>query len=151
MSYQFDEKLTSALERCGWHPKRKVKTSHYASDWKKDGYQIFRQALEFAESFGGITLLHPAYSGGASDESCFDPSAATRRLDRAWVVEDYERLAKEILVPVGQGYFGHLTYLIGNRGGFYGGFDDYFCKIGASVEEAMVRIIFNKEFNKLSD
>jgi len=130
---------------------RKVETSQYISDWREGGYQIFAQALEFAESFGEITLLHPAYSGGVSDESCFDHSAATRRLDRAWVVEDYERLAKEILVPVGQGYSGHLTYLIGNRGGFYGGFDDYFCKIGASVEEAMVRIIFNKELNKLSD
>lgn len=151
MYYQFDAKLISILERSGWHPMRKVKTSQYASDWKKEGYQIFRQALEFAESFGGITLVHPAYSGyGASDESLFDPSAATRRLDRAWVIEDYEGLANEVLIPVGQGYSGHLTFLIGDRGGLYGGYDDYFCRVGKTVGEALANILFSKGFDKLS-
>ncbi|MGJ7555630.1 SUKH-3 domain-containing protein [Variovorax sp. RB3P1] len=151
MIYQLNPKLTSALGRFGWNSARKIETNQFASDWKKDGYKIFREALDFAGSFGGIKLVHPAYSGELSDESHFDPSAATRRLDRAWVVEDYERLAGEVLIPIGQGYSGHLTFLIGDCGGFFGGYDDYFCRMGKTVEEALDKIMFGGKFQKLSE
>jgi len=149
MSYQFSDELISILERSGWSSMRKVRTNQYVSDWKRDGYKVFQQALDFSASFGEIRLAHPAYAGSAFDESYFDPSAATRRLDRAWVIEDYEGLAMEQLIPVGQGYSGHLNYLIGDRGGFYGGYDDYFCRIGKTVEEAIEKILLGKNFERL--
>lgn len=150
MDYQFNEKLVFALEGAGWISRRKVKVSPYVLDWKNEGYRIFPEALRFAENFGGTVLKHPGYNGEGSDESCFDPSAASRRLDRSWVVDDYQILAKEELIPVGQGYSGHLTYLLGDGGGFYGGFDDYFCRIGNTVENALANIIFANGFEKIS-
>jgi hypothetical protein len=150
MNYEFNGELVSALQRAGWDSRRRVKTSSYVADWKREGYTIFPAALVFAENFGGFLLKHPGYNGEGSDESCFDPSAASRRLDRVWVVEDYQVLAGEELIPVGQGYSGHLTYLLGNDGGFYGGFDDYFCRIGRDVEDALANIVFAKGFEKIS-
>jgi hypothetical protein len=150
MNYEFNEELVSALQRAGWDSRRRVRTSSYVADWKREGYAIFPAALLFAETFGGTVLKHLGYSGEGLAESCFDPSAASRRLDRAWVVEDYQVLAEEELIPVGQGYSGHLTYLLGNRGGFYGGFDDYFCRIGRDVGSALANIVFAKGFEKIS-
>jgi hypothetical protein len=151
MSYKFDEKLLAALRPYGWHPQRKVSANKYISDWKNEGYRIFPQASEFSESFGGIKISHPAYSGNGADESSFDPSMATRRLDRSWVVEVYEKLADELLLPVGQGYSGHLTFLIGDRGGLYGAYDDYFCRVGKNVEIAIANILFAPgNFKRLS-
>jgi len=150
MNYEFNEELVSALQRAGWDSRRRVKTSSYVADWKREGYAIFPAALLFAENFGGTVLKHPGYSGEGLDESCFDPSAASRRLDPIWVAKDYRLLAGEDLIPVGQGYSGHLTYLLGNGGGFYGGFDDYFCRIGRDVEIALTNIVFAKGFEKIS-
>jgi len=149
MKFCFDEKSLSLLRRAGWHSQRNVKTDLYLLNWCKDGYTVFPHALEFARSFGGIHLAHRGYGSDAPDESHFDPSVATRRFDRAWAVDKYEGLAKEILIPVGQGYSGHLTFLIGTQGGFYGGYDDYFCRIGETVEEALANILFGRAFEKL--
>lgn len=111
---------------------------------------LFPQALAFARSFGGIRLEHRTYDGSAPDFSHFDACMATRRFDKTWVTDDYEKLAKEKLILVGQGYSGHLTFLIGDQGGFYGGYDDYFCRIGKTVEDALTRILLGSTFDKLS-
>jgi len=150
MNYEFNGELVSALQRAGWDSKKRGGTSSYVADWKREGYAIFPAALLFAETFGGTVLKHPGYNGEGLDESCFDPSAACRRLDRVWVVEDYQALAEEELIPVGQGYSGHLTYLLGNGGGFYGGFDGYFCRIGKDVGRALANIVFAKGFEEIS-
>lgn len=63
----------------------------------------------------------------------------------------YEKLTGESLVPVGLGYSGHMTFLVGEGGGMYGGYDDYFCRIGKSVEEAMANILFVRTFEALSE
>jgi hypothetical protein len=83
MSYLFDENLIAALRLFGCYTERKVEISQISSGWKKEGYRVFPEASKFVKFFGGLTLTHPAYGGGAFDESHFDPSVATRRIDRS--------------------------------------------------------------------
>jgi hypothetical protein len=149
--FDFDRESFDRLKQAGWSAKRTVDTTLYLLDWQKDGYSVFSKALKFTQSFGGIRLVHRAYGVNTLDQSHFDSSAATRRFNRKWAVDVYEGLAQEALIPVGQGYSEHLTYLLGNKGGLYGGYDDYFCRIGRTVEEAVSNIIFAHQFEELSD
>ncbi|WP_082572035.1 SUKH-3 domain-containing protein [Variovorax sp. Root434] len=134
------------LESAGWFSERLISTNSCEAAWRLEKYEIFQEASDFVASFNGMKILHQSYSGGGKDISAFDAIDATRRLDPAWVVDVYGPGAGEKLLPIGQGNSEHLTYFIGEGGGIYGGFDDYFCLIGKSVSEAFENIFFKHQY-----
>ncbi|MCD0493619.1 SUKH-3 domain-containing protein [Chromobacterium violaceum] len=146
MNYCFIPTVESVLIKNGWHPDRKVPIQNIILTWKNEGYNIFQEALDFIQNLDGITFKHPSKSGESEDESCFNSILATKGFDRLWAIEVYEPLIGKKLLPIGQGYSRHLTYLMSNDGAIYGGYDDFFCEIGSDICKAMENIICNKEF-----
>ncbi|MGE9785855.1 hypothetical protein ACQP6X_07385 [Acinetobacter baumannii] len=63
--------------------------------------------------------------------------------------EEYSLKAGSDLLPIGLGYSEHLTYFIDPSFKFYGGYDDYFCKIGDSVNSFFNNIFYEKNFIQL--
>jgi hypothetical protein len=150
MIFEFNVETAGWLKKNGWSPTRKINAKNHISKWKDDGYDVFALGIEFAKSFAGINLPHPSFNRISQDKSFFDPVVATRRFNRLWAVEVYEGLAGQKLLPVGQGYSEHLTYLLGDGGGLFGGFDDYFCEVGPTLEDALFCILHAKPFISLS-
>jgi len=149
-TYHFNAATANLLQQQGWHAGRAVDVTRYVAAWNSEGYTASVAAKRFARCFGGLRLTHAAYrTAGQHDESVFDPVAAMNRLDSRWVKDCYEGLAGSSLCPIGSGYSQHMTYFIAERGVFYGGYDDYFCRIGRTVEEALHNILVVREFKPL--
>ncbi|WP_082107257.1 SUKH-3 domain-containing protein [Chromobacterium vaccinii] len=146
MNYKFTRQTMDVLIKHGWSPNRAISTQGIISTWKNEGYEIFQEALDFIKTLDGITFKHTSRSGESEGESCFDSILATKGFDRLWAIEVYEPIIGKKLIPIGQGYSRHLTYLISNDGAIYGGYDDFFCEIGSDVCKAIENIICNKEF-----
>jgi hypothetical protein len=102
---------------------------------------------EFLELFYGFKIRYDSYSPESDKEDFMeiDPMIVSRL-----PYDDYEKIVKEHLVPIGVGYGGYLTYLISETGKIYGGYDDIFYKIGETVNDAFENIFFRKKFEKVS-
>ncbi|QWF15012.1 SUKH-3 domain-containing protein [Lysobacter capsici] len=144
MPWTFDAETRAVLQRHGWRGERSVATDAIQRAWQDDGYDVFAGGLRFARSFAGLRLRHPSWSGADGDESVFDPILASARFDRAWASERYQPAAKQRLLPIGQGYSAHLTYLIGDDGAIFGGYDDSLRRFGDSVEDALGNILLRR-------
>lgn len=150
MPYRFSTIVTRRLQETGWYAARKMDIRLCVDAWQKNGYEVFDAGSEFASRFLHANMVHPAYSGAGRDSSNFDVLEAMRKFNRAWASERYEAWAKEKLLPIGRGYSGHLTLLMGESSAIYGGVDDYFCRIGDSVEDAFENIFVRRQFTDLS-
>ncbi|WP_227106711.1 SUKH-3 domain-containing protein [Chromobacterium rhizoryzae] len=150
MTYEFTPEIEAKLIEYGWHPSRFTNNSKTLSIWKNEGYDIFQEGLNFINSFNGIILKHSSRSGEFEDESCFDGALAAEGFDRLWAIEVYEPIIGKKLLPIGQGYSRHLTYLISEDGAIYGGYDDFLCQIGINAIKAIENIILNHEFTVLN-
>ncbi|MBC1567287.1 hypothetical protein HCJ20_00005 [Listeria sp. FSL L7-1425] len=107
-------------------------------------------AEKFLRNLGGLIITHEAYSDiNEMDVSEFDLSKPTAWLDPKWVNECYEDIIKEKLCPVGVGFSEHMAFFVSESGGFYGGYDDYFCLIGDSVESGLLNLFHNHNFVSL--
>lgn len=144
MQWRFDRETRAALQRHGWRDDRDVEVGAIQRAWEHDGYRVFASGLRFARAFAGLRLRHRSWSGADTDESRFDPILAIARFDRAWASERYESAARQRLLPIGQGYSAHLTYLIGDDGAIFGGYDDSLRRFGDSVEDALGNILLRR-------
>lgn len=140
--WKFESEVFNHLQKNGWFQKRFVNTGRYQKIWADEGYEVFPCALKFCSSFGEMKIRHLAYNGIEDEVSNFDPFKASQELDSLWVKNKYRSLAKDNLIPIGQGGSGHLTYFISESGKFFGGFDDYFCVMGNSLNDAFKNIFF---------
>lgn len=146
MRYAFPAASAAILAAHGWQAGRNIAPQAAILTWEQDGYAVFPAGVHFIQSFHGITLSHRSWNGDADDESCFDAIQATRGFDRLWALEVYQPLIGQKLLPVGQGYARHLSYLIAEDGAVYAGYDDFFCRIGADVVAALENIMFKRDF-----
>ncbi|EAD9708954.1 hypothetical protein AF112_00935 [Listeria monocytogenes] len=104
-------------------------------------------AKRFLSNLGGLIITHEAYSDiNDMDVSVFDPSKLTAWLDPTWGKECYEVIIKEKLCPVGVGFSEHMVFFVSESGGFYGGYDDYFCLKGDNVESGLLNLFNNHNF-----
>ncbi len=53
--------IKQVLTECGWFEKRAVDTSPYIKWYKKYGFDISDNIIDFLSSFGGLTLQIPCY------------------------------------------------------------------------------------------
>lgn len=146
MHYTFPTATMAKLAEYGWQPSRNIAPQHAILAWEQDGYSAFQAGVHFIQSFNGITLKHRSWDGKAEDESYFDSVLATQGFDRLWALEVYQPLIGKKLLPVGQGYSRHLSYLIAEDGAMYAGYDDFFCEIGTDIISALENIIFKRDF-----
>lgn len=149
MNFEFSAQVSKVLRDSGWYHGRKVDIAHYLSAWRQAGYSPKGRVLEFTASFAGLKIVHDGYKIGIS-ESVFDPLLALNTAAPARVKEDYSVWAGCHLTPVGVAYSEHMTYCMAENGALYGGFDDYFCIIGESAEEAFENVFFRKSFLQIS-
>ena len=112
---------------------------------------LFVLAAGMGSRYGGLKQLDGLGPNGETimDYSIFDAKKATLEIDASWVFDVYNPKIKSQLVPIGQGYTEHMTYLISPEGCFYGAYDDYFCLIGNSAQHFFDNILFNKTFIQL--
>ena len=146
---QLSEKLIEIFNQNAWQSQQLTELSALTSLWRKNKYAISDAALDFVKHFDGFHLNHQAYRSAEVDYSIFDAKKATLEIDASWVFDVYNPKIKSQLVPIGQGYAEHMTYLISREGCFYGAYDDYFCLIGDSVQHFFDNILFNKKFIQL--
>ena len=144
--FDISQKSLGILRKNGWFSKRSVDTSACKIAWQSEGFASFKYALYFVSAFGGLKIIHESHSRNGEDVSVFDPVKATQRVGSAWVKEVYQPRINENILPVGIGDSEHLTYYMGERGGVYGGFDGFFCKIGETVGDAFENIFFNHQY-----
>jgi len=133
----------------GWYTGRKIDIERIIEAWKADNYKIFNSAIVFVQSFNGLNIAHEVYRGKEKDFSYFNSIKATEGIDPAWIFEEYSLKAGSDLLPIGLGYSEHLTYFIDPSFKFYGGYDDYFCKIGRAVNSFFNNIFYEKNFIQL--
>ncbi|WP_353172178.1 SUKH-3 domain-containing protein [Acinetobacter rudis] len=145
-----DPEVEKKLEKNGWYKARNGDLTQTINQWNDDGYKIFNSAQFFLKSFNNLRVQHEAYASNNQDYSYFDGIKASRGIDPAWVLEDYFCKVKVDLLPIGLGYSEHLTYFIDPSGNFYGGYDDYFCKIGDSINSFFDNIFFKKNFESIN-
>lgn len=117
----------------------KIDSEHIIEAWKADKYKIFNSAIVFVQSFNGLNIACEAYREKVF--SYFNSIKATEGIDPAWIFEEYSLKAGSDLLPIGLGYSEHLTYFIDPSFKFY---DDYFCKIGDSVNSFFNNIFYEK-------
>ncbi|MDT0002856.1 SUKH-3 domain-containing protein [Listeria cossartiae subsp. cayugensis] len=151
MNYTFDEQVTNILRKNGWYSDRFININNYRRILEEKNYYLNQGAEKFLSNLGGLIIKHEAYSGiNDTDVSGFDPTKPAAWLDPKWVKECYEDIIKEKLYPVGVGFSEHMVFFVSESGGFYGGYDDYFCLIGDSVESGLLNLFNNHNFISLN-
>jgi len=142
---QLSQLTRNILENAGWSPLRKIDIKSYEEALLADGYQINDSVRNFLSEFGGLEINHPAYRvQGEEDKSHFDPIRAIGGIYHE-TVEEYEKRVGENLVVIGEGYNGHLVFLISESGKVFGAYDDYLTLLGNNIIEALEAICERKE------
>ena len=135
--------VVRSLGRSGWFPGRFVEVDGDLAALRREGCEIFEELTDFFREFSGLTIHFER--NGYPDELWFSGIRASEFMPMGWV-EDYSRRLGMTLAPIGETHGGYLTVLIGEDGSFYGGFDDEFGSLGASVVEMMDNIMHTKGF-----
>jgi len=110
----------------------------YIEAFKKENIKPLDSAIKFLKKYGGAK-----YSDGYVFYN-FDPIEAINGRDMYWL-KYYEEITKTPLNPIGVTCNDHLILVIDSEGKIYGGFDDYFKKLGDNEEEAMKSFMKVKE------
>ncbi|PHM46769.1 SUKH-3 domain-containing protein [Xenorhabdus miraniensis] len=149
MCYSFNNAIKEQLLISGWFPNRSINIDKYLSVLEVKGYHIHHYALNFLRNLGGLQIEHEAYADPTDiDVSNFTPIKPADWLDPLWV-EHYENIIEKRLCPIGIGFSEHMTFFLSESGGFYGGYDDYFCLIGNDIESALQNLFFEHDFTQL--
>ena len=138
------------LKKFGWFENREINDDSAIMQWKKDGYVIFPVGIEVYKSFGEIEITHLDQDSVNEEMSDFKAIDAAWRIDPLWVHDLYENLAKSKLLPIGQGYSRHITYLLSERAEIYAGFDDLFWLAGCDFNDFFDSVFTGKKFNLIS-
>lgn len=104
-------------------------------------YAFSPETRAFIEEFGELRVRF--LGAKRRDEIFLDPTAAVGGIDRERV-ETYEPRTGTKLVPVGEVYRRHMIVLLGANGALYGAYDDVLIEFGASVEEALDKVILDR-------
>lgn len=147
----YDSHVARILAKSGWFPARNVEASHYLSLLESKGYVLNKNASNVLRNMGGLILTHESYSNPEeTDVTEINPAKPSDWLDPKWVHEVYEKIAQDTLCPVGLGFSEHMVFFISSLGKFYGGYDDYFCLIGDTIENALNNLFFKHQFIAMS-
>ncbi|CAA0285338.1 SUKH-3 domain-containing protein [Acinetobacter baumannii] len=145
-NFDLNDNIEKHLIEYGWYAERKIDIKSVIETWKADNYRVFDSAIFFVQSFNELNIVHEAYRGKEKDSSYFNSIKSTKGIDPAWIFEEYSLKAGNDLLPIGLGYSEHLTYFIDSSYRFYGGYDDYFCYIGDSVNSFFNNLFYEKNF-----
>ena len=132
-----------ALRGAGWLPGRRVEIGADLASFREEQCGTFDRALEFLREYSGLTIIFDR--DGEPDELWFSGARACDLIFPEWI-DDYSRRTGMALVPVGATNGEYLVILIGEDGSFYGGFDDVFGSLGASLLEMIENVIQDKDF-----
>jgi SUKH-3 immunity protein len=150
--YNFSDQTFKTLTKHGWFPSRNLQDLKEISDaLEENGYRVLKSGLAFYSSFGGIEMYVPhSVVPGNTKRVSFDIKEEIKGFFAVWVTEHYEKMSDSPLTIIGASneYF---QLLINEQNQIYAGFDDMFCLVGNSVEEAMEVLCTGKPFINLTE
>ncbi|WP_414500038.1 MULTISPECIES: SUKH-3 domain-containing protein [unclassified Zymobacter] len=150
MKFIVDNKVADVLMSSGWFFNRKINISHYVDALFDKGYFVNESAKEFLKSMGGLKIKHASYSNDDLTEEFFvDPLKPVSWLDPRWVSDCYNKIANEEICPIGVGFSEHMVIFISESGKMYGGYDDYFCLMGDTINKGLKNLFFDRSFYQL--
>ena len=144
-----DNVSRQGLVLSGWSDDWCFGTNAFEEACRANGYASLSEAVRFVSEFGGVRGEHRAYR--SSSTACFDldPLKALRDISKERV-DNYVLRFGEVMVPVGEVLSGHLTLMISSGGSVLGGYDDYLCIIGDSIENGINAIFNFREYIEVS-
>jgi hypothetical protein len=125
------------LRSAGWSPNRQVDHDAVDAALHAEGYAMWVGLSNFLAEYSGLIVG----SDKTGRSVWFDADKAARGVDPEWP-RAYADVVGSPMVPVG-GY-SHMTVYFGQDGRLYGGFDDEFGLLGASVSEALERLLLGE-------
>ena len=137
---KFNQPTSDFLSKMGWTDSRSVDTHSFLECLLNDGYKLFPASSAFLKNFGGLDGAMPAYrKDGVFERIHFNIEEAINNIYREKVIT-YEERVGEQLVVIGEAYNGHLTLLLSASERVYGGYDDYLCLLGNTVEQGITAL-----------
>ena len=134
---QFSKRTVEYLHRSGWPPDSVIDTTPFKESLSTAGFFVHDAALNFLREFGGLRIQYPhAKVADMEDEMHFDPSIVIRHAVPS-DVEAYGRVIGRKLCPIGEACRAYMILMMTEEGEVYGGYDDFFVKVGNSGSEAI--------------
>lgn len=132
------------LISAGWFEGRKIDTSMITLHYKKYGFEVFPNVLQFLEEFGllNIVIERPDKLGEKEDRHHTNPLIVVGDYYRHGKFKDEENYAGEKLVPVGNACNENLLLFVSESGRIYSSSG----KIGDSPWEAFESLINHTGF-----
>jgi hypothetical protein len=127
------------LEKAGLTDERVSDVSDFIKICKLNGYEINDYAICFVEQFGWLKGSHRAYRTIDLESFDFNPCKAISDIPKERV-DIYSLRYGEGLIPIGEIFTEHLTLMVSSSGALLGGYDDYLCIIGESLEKGIEAI-----------
>lgn len=137
-----DDRTSQALRSAGWRPGRSIGRSTAETLILDAGVSPTAEQIDFVEQF---SRLNVTFRRGDWDDSFWiDVAEAVSRASRERVA-DYGERAGENLLPVGFSNSEHLLLLLGPDGSLYGGFDDFFRRLGDRADDSLEWIVWRQD------
>lgn len=138
------EESRRQLAASGWSHSRSIDTTAFERLCRDEGYPVLAEAVRFVRMFGDLVGEHRAYRVSAMDRFAFDPCKAIRDIPKERV-DTYAARFGQLMVPVGEVYNQHLTVMVAMSGSLLGGYDDFLCELGLTIEQGLDAIFEAKE------
>ncbi len=142
---RFSQLTFQCLTLAKWYTGRRVSYGDYQKYLEADGYAWSSKAGKFLEEFGGLSIKFKRSEGW--DSVNLNPCLAVDSFDSRWVLDSYASRIDggKTYCVIGQAYSDHLLLFMANDGQVYGGFDNFLCFVGASGDEALETLCFDKK------
>jgi hypothetical protein len=135
-----DPRTIDALTRAGWSPGRSVGRSTARLLIGLANVTPTDEQVDFVEQFTGLTVNY--LRGDWTDSFWIDVGRAVDQSFEEWIADYCER-SNDRLIPVG--FSGPMLLLLGTDGSLYGGFDDFFVRLGRGPEESLDWIVWRQD------
>ncbi len=135
---RFSTDTESLLRKAGWQEGRKIDTTEYEQVLREEGFEIPTCVIVLLQELGGLRIVHPhAKVPGETDDFIFEAVKATYQSRADWVKDNYSHRVDKKLCSVGEASNAHMILAMSSDGEVFGGFDDFFCDIGSSGDDAI--------------
>lgn len=144
-----NEMVEKILKKSGWSEERRVDIKDILLKYDEENYQYNNLQKEFLQNFSGLKIyyMHFYYK----HTLCMlkiDPIHAVRSVFRS-VPEKYEKACQKKMIIVGEALDEPIDIYMSEDGQFYGGYDEYFTKLGDNFEEALYNILNGKRIDEI--
>lgn len=145
-----EKEVENILINAGWSKYRRIDKKFIVNQLKLEGYPILDNVVEAMQNLGGLVIKFCNKRNGLKDDDInFDFEHATNLEVPEKIFKNYMPRVKKQLILIGSAYRDHFVLLMADDNSIYGGYDDYLCKIGNTLMDAIENIILDKNFDEI--